>query len=63
MQAKRRVIRLVATAAIAGGILVGTVAATPNFYHDMSNQAATKTLTTAASVTTSGAGADFYHDM
>jgi hypothetical protein len=63
MQAKRRVVKLVATAAIAGGILVGTVAATPNFYHDMGNQPATQTLTTVASATTSDAGTDFYHDM
>jgi preprotein translocase subunit SecY len=63
MQAKRRVTKLVATAAIAGGILAGSVAAAPNLYHDMGNPPTTQTLTTVASATTSGVGADLYHDM
>jgi hypothetical protein len=63
MQAKRRVDKLVATAAIAGGILVGSVAAAPNLYHDMGTPPTSQTLTTVASATTSAVGPDLYHDM
>jgi hypothetical protein len=63
MQAERRISILVATAAIVGGVLAGTIAVAPNVYHDVSYQAATKTLTTVASATTPTASPDVYHDV
>jgi hypothetical protein len=63
MQAKRRMVRFVATAAIATGALTGSIAAVPNIFHDMSVQASVHTLTTAASATTPSDTTNIYHDM
>jgi hypothetical protein len=63
MQAKRRVIRFIATAAIATGALAGSIAVVPDAYHDMSIHASAQTLTTVTSETTPTTTPDAYHDM
>jgi hypothetical protein len=59
MQGKRILINLLATAAIASSVLVGTVVATPSFYHDSSKAT---TITVATATTSDATGTDFYHD-
>jgi hypothetical protein len=63
MQAKQRMIKLVATAAMATGALAAAIAVVPNAYHDMSIHASAQTLTTVASTTTPTTTPDAYHDM
>jgi hypothetical protein len=57
--------RAIATAMAVGALMAGSMAVTPDVYHDMKGSATTSTVTPAAATADDGGSTspDVYHDM